>query len=137
MQAEGIPFTATGYFSALICDYLKEATPEAFYHFPDLYSFKEQLLEKQAAFPQHNRRSTRRGVRGQYKGVAVSPKTKNIALLKESNTFTVVTGHQLNLFTGPLYFLYKIISTINLTEELKKAYPETFCSCVLDGYRGP
>ena len=35
----------------------------------------------------------------------------------------MVTGHQLNLFTGPLYFLYKIISTINLCKELKKAYP--------------
>ena len=35
----------------------------------------------------------------------------------------MVTGHQLNLFTGPLYFLYKIISTINLTEKLKKKYP--------------
>jgi bacillithiol biosynthesis cysteine-adding enzyme BshC len=45
-------------------------------------------------------------------------------MLKDSNTFTVVTGHQLNLFTGPLYFLYKIISTINLTSELKKAYPK-------------
>jgi uncharacterized protein YllA (UPF0747 family) len=29
----------------------------------------------------------------------------------------------LNLFTGPLYFLYKIISTINLTKELKAKYP--------------
>jgi bacillithiol biosynthesis cysteine-adding enzyme BshC len=43
--------------------------------------------------------------------------------LKEDNTFTVTTGHQLNLFTGPLYFLYKIISTINLTKELKAKYP--------------
>ncbi|NNK87340.1 MAG: bacillithiol biosynthesis cysteine-adding enzyme BshC, partial [Flavobacteriaceae bacterium] len=38
--------------------------------------------------------------------------------------FTITTGHQLNLFTGPLYFLYKIISTINLTRLLNKAYPE-------------
>ena len=35
------------------------------------------------------------------------------------NTFTITTGHQLNLFTGPLYFLYKIVSTINLSKELK------------------
>ncbi|HCD87500.1 MAG TPA: bacillithiol biosynthesis cysteine-adding enzyme BshC, partial [Algoriphagus sp.] len=39
------------------------------------------------------------------------------------NTFTVTTGHQLNLFTGPLYFIYKIVSTIKLAEELNKAYP--------------
>src|SRR5690606_14331141 len=34
------------------------------------------------------------------------------------------TGHQLNLFTGPLYFLYKIVSAINLAKQLKSAYPE-------------
>ena len=28
------------------------------------------------------------------------------------------------MFTGPLYFLYKIISTINLTEQLKSEYPD-------------
>ncbi len=30
----------------------------------------------------------------------------------------------MNLFTGPLYFLYKIISTINLCKELKQKYPD-------------
>src|SRR5690606_41286324 len=44
--------------------------------------------------------------------------------LSQSNTFTITTGHQLNLFTGPLYFFYKIISTINLCKELKIAYPK-------------
>ncbi|WP_370103802.1 bacillithiol biosynthesis cysteine-adding enzyme BshC, partial [Winogradskyella sp.] len=53
-----------------------------------------------------------------------SPTLTNIDLIKNENTFTVTTGHQLNLFTGPLYFLYKIISTINLTKQLKEAYPE-------------
>ncbi|HBS52449.1 MAG TPA: bacillithiol biosynthesis cysteine-adding enzyme BshC, partial [Flavobacterium sp.] len=41
------------------------------------------------------------------------------------NTFTITTGHQLNLFSGPLYFLYKIISTINLASELKAKYPHS------------
>lgn len=49
---------------------------------------------------------------------------RNILLLKEENTYTVVTGHQLCLFTGPLYFIYKIFSAINLCEELKKEFPE-------------
>ena len=48
----------------------------------------------------------------------------NIQLLNNSNTFTITTGHQLNLFTGPLYFLYKIVSTINLCKELKQTYPD-------------
>ncbi len=47
----------------------------------------------------------------------------NCQILLNDNTYTVCTGHQLCLFTGPLYFIYKIISTINLAEELKKKYP--------------
>ncbi len=47
----------------------------------------------------------------------------NIQSLSNSKTFTITTGHQLNLFTGPLYFLYKIISTINLCKSLKQKYP--------------
>src|SRR5690606_14186236 len=38
-------------------------------------------------------------------------------------TFTVTTGHQLNIFTGPLYFIFKIASTIRLAQDLKKAFP--------------
>ncbi|PCH49286.1 MAG: bacillithiol biosynthesis cysteine-adding enzyme BshC [Flavobacteriaceae bacterium] len=48
---------------------------------------------------------------------------KIIELLSNENTFTITTGHQLNIFTGPLYFLYKIITTINLTKALKKEFP--------------
>lgn len=43
----------------------------------------------------------------------------NIEALKDANTFTITTGHQLALFTGPLFFIYKIISTIRLTQELQ------------------
>jgi len=49
---------------------------------------------------------------------------QNTDLLRNKNCFTVTTGHQLCLFTGPLYFIYKIFSTINLVEELKKQFPE-------------
>jgi bacillithiol biosynthesis cysteine-adding enzyme BshC len=48
----------------------------------------------------------------------------NISLLKNENAFTVTTGHQLCLFTGPLYFVYKILHTIKLAEDLKKKFPE-------------
>jgi bacillithiol biosynthesis cysteine-adding enzyme BshC len=48
---------------------------------------------------------------------------RNLDLLAQPTTYTVTTGHQLNLFTGPLYFVYKIISTLNLARQLKAAYP--------------
>lgn len=49
---------------------------------------------------------------------------ENILSLQDEKTFTVTTGHQLNIFTGPLYVIYKIVSTINLSKQLKAAFPE-------------
>jgi bacillithiol biosynthesis cysteine-adding enzyme BshC len=49
---------------------------------------------------------------------------QNIELLLNDNTYTVCTGHQLNLFTGPLYFIFKIITAINLAKELKSSFPD-------------
>ncbi len=48
----------------------------------------------------------------------------NIQLLKKNNAYTITTGHQLCLFTGPMYFIYKIVSTINLCKTLKTQFPD-------------
>jgi bacillithiol biosynthesis cysteine-adding enzyme BshC len=45
-------------------------------------------------------------------------------LLGSGNTFTIVTAHQPSLLTGPLYYVYKIASTINLCARLKEHYPD-------------
>ncbi len=49
---------------------------------------------------------------------------RNIDALLDERTFTVTTAHQPCLFTGPLYYIYKIFSTINLAEQLQKEYPD-------------
>lgn len=49
---------------------------------------------------------------------------QNIELLKESSTFTIITAHQPSLLTGPLYYIFKIASAINLCLSLKKKYHE-------------
>ena len=48
----------------------------------------------------------------------------NIEKLNLSNTFTITTGHQLSLFTGPLFFIYKILNVIKLAKELSESNPE-------------
>lgn len=61
----------------------------------------------------------------QYQKLDTSVKTaENIKILTDQNTFTVTTAHQPMLLLGPLYFIYKIISTINLSESLKERYPD-------------
>ena len=49
---------------------------------------------------------------------------KNIKLLKNDNCFTIVTAHQPSLLTGPLYYIYKISSIINLCKTLKERYSD-------------
>uniref|UniRef100_UPI0035671BBE bacillithiol biosynthesis protein BshC n=1 Tax=Lutibacter sp. TaxID=1925666 RepID=UPI0035671BBE len=126
MKVHHIPFQKTGYFSKIICDYLdKKSELSDFYeNFPDLEGFKKQIETKRLSFQPHSRNILVDVLKRQFVNSNISTKTlQNIESLSNENTFTVTTGHQLNIFTGPLYFLYKIISTINLTEVLKKEFP--------------
>lgn len=128
MPTDCISYQDSGYFSPLMNDYLnQENTLNTLYnHFPLLENFEKQLLEKSANFSNKNRATLVSVLIEQYTKIETSALTEqNIDLLKLENTFTITTGHQLNLFSGPLYFLYKIISTINLAQELKKKYPAT------------
>ena len=127
MDIDCLSFKKTGYFSELICDYIDEKDElKPFYNrYPNIENFEGQINEKAIHFPEGHREVLYGALLKQYDGFNLSSSTKNnLIMLKEPTTFTVVTGHQLNLFTGPLYFLYKIISTINLTVQLKKEYPK-------------
>lgn len=127
MPTDCISFKETGYFSELICDYLAEHDSlKPFYNrFPELKQFRKQIEEKGESFSKTTRDVLSNALLEQYQNIETSELTQqNIEALKNDNTFTITTGHQLNLFTGPLYFLYKIISVINLTKSLKAEYPE-------------
>ncbi len=128
MPTDCISYQKSGYFTDLIIDYLnqKPNLQSLYNRFPKLENFESQVEEKQANFNNSHRKILVTVLKQQYETVAVSKLTEqNIELLSNSDSFTVTTGHQLNLFTGPLYFLYKIISTINLTKELKSKYPNS------------
>ncbi|ESU22357.1 hypothetical protein FEDK69T_23420 [Flavobacterium enshiense DK69] len=127
MPTDPISYQNSGYFSKLIVDYLnQEPEVQSLYHrFPTLENFRLQAEEKANHFSENNRNVLANALVKQYSGFEISQASKaNIALLKDNKTLTITTGHQLNLFTGPLYFLYKIISAINLAKQLKAAYPE-------------
>lgn len=114
----------TGQFSPLFLDYIRQKESlSPFYHlFPSLTNFKK-IIEGRAFDNQHRSILTQ-SLKSQYEGFALTGQSRlNLERLNDAHTFTVTTGHQLNLFTGPLYFIYKIVSTINLAEKLKQAYP--------------
>ncbi len=113
----------TGQFSALFLDYIHQK-PEIFpfyNQFPKIENFKKLIEGKK--FKDAHRKVLVETLQHQYQGIKESEITsQQILSLGDSKTFTVTTGHQLNLFTGPLYFIYKIISTVNLAERLNQAY---------------
>lgn len=112
----------TGQFPKLLTDYLSEK-PElrSFYsHYPRLENFKH-LIENRKSFDLSKRQHLVQVLEQQYAGLEDQP---DFSVLLDEKTFTVTTGHQLNIFGGPLYILYKIVTTINLARLLKIAYPD-------------
>lgn len=127
MPTDCISYQNSGYFSKLMVDYLekKPNLQQLYGDFPTIEHFGNQIAKKEKTFTPETRAVLVTALEEQYQQISASDSTKhNIALLKNSKTFTVTTGHQLNLFTGPLYFLYKIVSVINLSRTLKKVYSE-------------
>ncbi|MDR5590768.1 bacillithiol biosynthesis cysteine-adding enzyme BshC [Christiangramia sp. SM2212] len=127
MATDQITYSETNYFSKLMLDYLseKEELKQLYNRFPTLDNFEDQIIDKKSNYDHSIREDLAQVLNDQYSSLETSERTKdNIEKLKSKDAFTIVTGHQLNLFTGPLYFLYKIISTINLTEKLKEKFPE-------------
>jgi bacillithiol biosynthesis cysteine-adding enzyme BshC len=125
LQNSEIPYQETNKFSKLVLDYLNEDEKLKSFvnHFPTLDNFDKQITEKQKHAV--NREVLVEVLQQQNSSVSLSNLSKkNIESLLNNNTFTVTTGHQLCLFTGPLYFIYKIISTINLAEQLRVKYPK-------------
>jgi bacillithiol biosynthesis cysteine-adding enzyme BshC len=61
----------------------------------------------------------------QYKGYPADEKIfSQIEKLLSPNTYTVICAHQPCLFGGPMFWAYKILSTIRLADLLNKTYPE-------------
>ncbi len=123
--AQRLKYRQTGVFSKIVMDYLNDARRLGSFYAqrPDMDGIITAIIERKKI-------STNRSIlvdhfHTQYTGVNTSTEVQqNIELLLQENTFTITTAHQPNLFTGPLYFLYKILHAIKLSEELKKDIPE-------------
>lgn len=120
-----MPHRETGFFSKIVLDYVERK--ESIQPFVKGYFEKDTVLKKVAACKKQygaDRVKLAELLSQQYDGIEVSAATQaNLESIKSENTFTITTGHQLNLFTGPLYYFYKIIHVINLCESLNKTYP--------------
>lgn len=106
-------------FSDLFCDFIDRKESLAHLISPEVAQLK---LTDYAVSDQV--RETLRAVIAE-SNVDFSDQSKfNLNLLKEQNTYTVTTGHQLNILGGPLFFTYKILAVIRACQELRTQYPE-------------
>jgi len=127
MQLDKVSLADAHAFSPFFLDYISSKdTLQPFYNrFPRIENFRDQIREKQDSFSNANRAILVETLTAQYEGFKVSPLLeKQITALGDAKTFTVTTGHQLNIFTGPLYFIFKIVTVINACRKLKEQYPE-------------
>lgn len=122
MRLHSVALRDTGQFPPLLLDYLDQK--------PELHGFYSvfpsrdeaiEAIEQRADFDSAKRGTLVEMMTKQYENIADAP---DFSTLLDKNTFTVTTGHQLNIFTGPLYVIYKIVTTINLARTLKEAYPD-------------
>ncbi len=124
-QSEYIPYKKTGKFTSIVLDYISGASSlKEFYDNPVSLEGIKQAIDARKNYPT-DRKLLVAGLQHQYKGVSDAESVfSNISLLTDENTFTVCTAHQPNIFTGHLYFIYKILHTVKLCADLKTKLPQ-------------
>ena len=119
-----IPYRQTNSFSKTVLDYIDHTEAlKPFYDAPVTLQGIQKSIDSRKKF-ETNRELLVQQLHQQYEGAVTSERVKNnIQSLLSKNTFTITTAHQNNIFTGPLYFIYKIVHAIKLADFLKTALP--------------
>ncbi len=123
--AKYIPYKDTGAFSQMVLDYLGDAVRLRPFHngHYGIDGIRKNIESRNGFFV--NRSLLVDALRKQYRSTETSALVKaNIDSLSLANTYTICTAHQPNIFTGHLYFIYKILHAIKLADELNTAIPE-------------
>lgn len=119
MPRHPVPYRTTGRFAPIAVDYV-EGRPELrefFAHTPDRTGLATAMAERR--YDPAMRETLSAVLQDQYQGLAVDEAVRaNLDALRREGTLAVTTGHQLCLFTGPLYVPFKILNTIRLARGL-------------------
>jgi bacillithiol biosynthesis cysteine-adding enzyme BshC len=120
MVISHVKFNVVRQFAKRDRDY--QSNPEIFSDFirflPDEAGLLKAIKERND-FPV-NRSKLVSAIRFQYdKLIPSARQLENIESLLNENSFTVITAHQPALFTGPFYYISKIVSTIVLSQKLR------------------
>lgn len=90
---------------------------------PQQPDFTQIIADKN--FPDSHRKVLVEVLTSHYEGLEIDEAArKNLELLAKPNSFTLTAGHQLNLFGGPLYTQYKVLTVAKLAQELNVKHPD-------------
>jgi bacillithiol biosynthesis cysteine-adding enzyme BshC len=120
-----LAYDSTGYFTKIVSDYLNQSPSlQPFYQYDASLEGLQHAIKARKAF-QTPRNQLVQVLKEQYKDLPQAKKVQdNIEALLQDNSFTITTAHQPNIFTGPLYFIYKIMHAVKLADELAQQLPE-------------
>lgn len=123
--AKSVPYQETGYFSGVISDYLNDKDfLRHFYEHPVSFTGLEAAIHEREQFVT-DRSLLVRVLKEQYSALPVQDAVmKNLESLSAKDSFTITTAHQPAIFTGNLFFIYKILHVIKITETLNARYPD-------------
>lgn len=130
--ATRLPYRQTNHFSKTVLDYLDhaEALKPFYTHAPTIQGIQKAIEIRKnqkgnLATGNAGRQVLVEQLRKQYEGLDINDRVaKNIESLLSKDSFTITTAHQNNIFSGPLYFIYKIIHAIKLADHLKISLPQ-------------
>jgi bacillithiol synthase len=125
MTIHKLPYDTIPQLAGRDVAYIKEIPAlRPFYKYPvKIESFRQAIEDKRK--DKTDRTTLIEVLKNQHEGLPTTPAVQeNIEKLASENTFTIVTAHQPSLFTGPLYYIFKIVSAINLAKRLNEFYPE-------------
>jgi len=116
-----LPFREIPHSTGLFLDYL-DRTPSVQPFYPRSATFLSWAAEESARveFPADRRKCVTEILERQNKACGASAKTlENISRFREG-AFAVVTGQQTGLFGGPMFSIYKALTTVKLAQEAGK-----------------
>ena len=120
-----LSYNSTKFFNKIVNDYTQnnQQLIPFITDFPSKEAFAKKIKERKNIVC--NRNILIEVLTHQYRNISLNTlQNNNLNLLLQENCFTVTTAHQPNIFTGPLYFIYKIVHSIKLARELKDSFPE-------------
>lgn len=110
-------------FSSFSHAFGKQSTFEQFLTAPlnSLADLQTQALKKKEVYSSETRKNLVQVWNKQIGSYASKSQLENLKSLEDENTFTITTGHQLTLFAGPLYLIYKVLHVVRLAEEFNNS----------------